>query len=289
MKQPRIRGSVARIAIYGGILASVLVASFYLITLDSSAAEQEMSSATRISEHNLSTQVAIKKIEAKRTAEAKARADAAKKVAEATIKGGSIPPSKAAQACNSSKSHNNPHSIDVLVNKKHCLQPIDFVPPDLVVVYGATLRSEAARQYRNMADAATAAGSPFNASSSYRSYTQQVTTYNHWVSVNGSVAAADTVSARPGYSEHQTGLTVDVASGSCSLECFETSAAYKWVRSHAHEYGFILRYPNGKSAITGYSPEPWHYRYVGTSVAKDMKAKNITTLEEYWGMPGGSY
>lgn len=75
----------------------------------------------------------------------------------------------------------------------------------------------------------------------------------------------------------------------CPLECFANSQAYTWLRAHAAEYGFIQRYPVGLTAITGYSPEAWHWRYVGSEVALDMKAKNIETLETYFGISGGDY
>lgn len=141
----------------------------------------------------------------------------------------------------------------------------------------------------NMIQDATAAGQGFDLSSAYRSYDNQVTTYNTWVTVNGSAALADTVSARPGYSEHQTGLAADLKVGSCVLECFGTTSTYTWLREHAATYGFIERYPQGLSDITGYAPEAWHWRYVGPATAQDMKQKGIQTLEQYFGISGGSY
>jgi len=140
-----------------------------------------------------------------------------------------------------------------------------------------------------MCAAATAAGLPFRITSSFRSYQNQVDTYNQWVAVNGSTASADTVSARPGYSEHQTGYAMDIASGGCALDCFAGTPQYAWMQAHAAEYGFIQRYYDGYESITGYSPEPWHYRYVGIQVAEDMKARGIKTLEQYWGVSGGDY
>ena len=88
---------------------------------------------------------------------------------------------------------------------------------------------------------------------------------------------ADRYSARPGYSEHQTGLAVDINTTSTS---FEHSRQFKWLQKHAHEYGFILRYPKGKEWITGYAYEPWHYRYVGEDVAKIIYKEGIT-YEQY--------
>lgn len=123
------------------------------------------------------------------------------------------------------------------------------------------------------------------ATSSYRSYAAQIATYQHWVTVNGSVTAADTVSARAGYSEHQTGLAVDVSSGGCSLDCFSGTAAYAWIKQNAYRFGFIERYPPGFTNITGYSPEAWHYRYVGVAVATAMKSAGTKTLEQYYNFP----
>jgi D-alanyl-D-alanine carboxypeptidase len=140
-----------------------------------------------------------------------------------------------------------------------------------------------------MMNDAAASGNGFALSSAYRSYANQVATYNNWVAINGSAAAADTVSARPGYSEHQTGLAADLKVGSCVLECFGGTTQYAWLQAHASDYGFIERYPDGLTSITGYSPEAWHWRYVGPITAKDLKTKGIQTLEEYFGISGGDY
>lgn len=175
-----------------------------------------------------------------------------------------------------------------MINKKHCLAPRNFTPADLITVAGATLTVEAARAYGQMADSAAAAGVPLRVTSSYRSYQSQVSTYNYWVGQNGTVGA-DTVSARPGYSEHQTGLALDLAADTCSLECFAGTAQSTWMLAHAAEYGFVNRYPAGLESVTGYSAEPWHYRYVGITVAQDMKSRGIKTLEQYWNITGGDY
>lgn len=184
--------------------------------------------------------------------------------------------------------HDTLSSIDVVVNKKHHLQPLGYEPSDLVTSNGATLSRKAIDAYDRLYAAAAAAGQGFHVTSSYRSYATQVSTYNYWVSVSGQ-AGADTYSARPGYSEHQTGLAFDVAAGNCTLDCFGSTAQYKWLQAHAADYGFIQRYYAGYEKITGYKAEEWHYRYVGVAVAKDMKAKGIKTLEEYWNVPGGDY
>lgn len=147
------------------------------------------------------------------------------------------------------------------------------------------LRSEAAAQFNALVAAAAAEQITIGATSGYRSYAAQISTYQHWIAVNGSVAAADQVSARAGYSEHQTGLAVDVSSGGCSLDCFAGAAAYGWMKRNAYRYGFIERYPPGLTGITGYSPEAWHYRYVGVSIASAMHSGDVKTLEQYFGFP----
>lgn len=190
--------------------------------------------------------------------------------------------------CNPATTHDNPSAVDVLVNKKHCLKPLSFVPPDLVTSNGATLSAKAIEPFKAMYAAAAAAGQPFSVSSSYRSYATQVSTYNYWVSVNGQ-QGADTVSARPGFSEHQTGFVIDVGANGCILDCFGGTTQYQWFQANAANYGFIQRYYAGYEHITGYAGEEWHYRYVGAAVAQDMKSRGIKTLEQYWGFEGGNY
>jgi D-alanyl-D-alanine carboxypeptidase len=191
--------------------------------------------------------------------------------------------------CNTSTTHNNPADISVLVNKKHCLIPLSYSPTDLVPVYGNfKMSAQAAPSFEAMYNAAVSAGQTFEVTSSYRSYSTQISTYNYWVSTSGKTGA-DTYSARSGYSEHQTGFAVDVESGGCALSCFMNTTQYSWLQQHAADYGFIQRYPIGYEAITGYEAEEWHYRFVGVTVAQDMKAKKIATLEQYWDMGGGDY
>ena len=106
--------------------------------------------------------------------------------------------------------------------------------------------------------------------SGYRSYSQQASLYDSYVRQYGQ-ATADTLAARPGFSEHQTGLAMDIgnASGVCALQaCFATTPAGKWAAANAATYGFIIRYPAGAEAVTGYTYEPWHLRYVGRDLAR---------------------
>lgn len=123
--------------------------------------------------------------------------------------------------------------------------------------------------------------------SSYRSYSYQATLYNNYVKRDGQ-AAADRYSARPGHSEHQSGLAFDFG-GTSQYHHFESSFADtkegKWLAANAHKFGFILRYPKGKESITGYMFEPWHFRYVGSGESPKIKASG-KTLEEYLGVRG---
>lgn len=228
---------------------------------------------------------AEKKARERVEAEAKAAAEAAAKAASKQT-GVTLPLSS--RTCNKATNHADPSSIDVVVNKQHCLVPLNFTP-SLVTVYGATISVDARENFIAMLDAASASGLPIGVTSSFRSYDNQIGTYNYWVGVNGSAAAADKISARPGYSEHQTGLAIDLSAGDCALECFARTTQKTWLNEHAYKYGFIVRYPEGKESITGYSPEAWHYRYVGPEVANDMRTRGILTLEEYWDISGGDY
>lgn len=137
-----------------------------------------------------------------------------------------------------------------------------------------------------MLAAAKKQGFDFVAFSGYRSFDYQTTLYNNYVNRDGQ-AAADRYSARPGYSEHQTGLAFDIGErGKENLwltEEFGETPAGQWLLTNAQDYGFILRFPKNKEDITGYMYESWHYRYVGVDIAKEIKKKDIT-LEEYLGV-----
>lgn len=126
---------------------------------------------------------------------------------------------------------------------------------------------------------AAAQGLNIYISSGYRSYASQKSIYNRYVCRDGR-ALADTYSARPGHSEHQTGLAVDL---NTITQSFGRTAEGRWVAAHCHEYGFILRYPQGKSHITGYCFEPWHLRYVGIETATKITNSGLC-LEEYYGI-----
>lgn len=187
-----------------------------------------------------------------------------------------------------------PASMAVLVNKQRKL-PENYTPTDLVfpnVPYllpkkseKRKLRKEAAAALEALFAAAKADGVSLAGVSAYRSHTYQKALFNHYVQKDG-VEKARTYSAVPGTSEHETGLAIDVSGidGKCAAtSCFADTKEAKWLAEHAQEYGFIIRYPEGKEAITGYMYEPWHLRYVGTEIAKEIKAQGIT-LEEYLGV-----
>lgn len=228
-----------------------------------------------------------KRIDDARKAEEEAKANAeAEAKARAALTQPIVPLSQTANPTNCGVAQ--PDSLQVIINKKHCFSPLNYSPPDLVSADDVTMRSEAANQYVAMKNAAAIAGQGFGASSSYRSYDTQIATYNYWVGISGSVQA-DTYSARAGYSEHQSGLAVDVKAGGCALSCFTDTTQYAWLKEHAAEFGFIERYPAGLTGITGYTPESWHWRYIGVGVAQDMKAKGIQTLEQYYRVDGGDY
>lgn len=183
-----------------------------------------------------------------------------------------------------------PSSIKALVNKQYGL-PEDYAPDDLVTVDVPTvlenpevrqLREEAADALKEMFDAAQEDELYLHARSGYRSYQTQVQLYNSYVSNHGE-EAANRYSAQPGHSEHQTGLGMDVTSESANLqltEAFGDTPEGKWVEDHAHEFGFIIRYPQGKEEITGYQYEPWHLRYLGEELAAEVYESGLT-YEEY--------
>ena len=185
----------------------------------------------------------------------------------------------------------DPNSLWVVSNKHRPLNPADFAPGDLSMPVGVPnefsqpLREAAARAVEVMYADATAAGIKFGIISAYRDYGTQVSLYNRYVARDGQ-AAADTYSARPGHSEHQTGLAVDFDDGgACYLNaCFESTSAGQWLAANAANYGFVLRYPNGQDAITGFTYEPWHFRFVGVAAAQEMRATGTLTLEEFFGL-----
>lgn len=188
----------------------------------------------------------------------------------------------------------DPARLWVVVNKSLPLDPPTYEPADLAQVPlqmttpSGRVRSDVAAAVGRMADAAAAAGvGRIGANNGYRSYGLQVTTYGSHVRSQGQ-AEADAGSARPGHSEHQTGLALDVVAcgaGCGGLDGFGGTAQSGWVAAHAWEYGFIVRYEQVGTPVTGYAPEPWHLRYVGVDLAAAYHEGGFHTLEEFFGLP----
>lgn len=180
---------------------------------------------------------------------------------------------------------NNPGSVDMLINKHFYLSE-SYIPGDLVemsVQYaskGVKLSNTAYEPFKEMANAMKAVGLNMYASSTYRDYSYQVELYEDYVKRDGE-EVADTFAARPGHSEHQTGLTADLATSSGGLKKFGESKEYQWMIENAHHYGWILRYPVGKECITGYEAEPWHWRYVGKDLAEKVVQSGLSYDEYY--------
>jgi D-alanyl-D-alanine carboxypeptidase len=161
----------------------------------------------------------------------------------------------------------------LIANKKYPL-PSTYAPGEDKI---------ARSSFDQMAAEALLSGYDITAFSTYRSFEYQTSLYDRYVARDGS-KAADRYSARPGYSEHQTGLAFDIGETNFqqhwASSSFGDTDAGKWLAMNAHRYGFILRYPEGKENITGYMHESWHFRYVGTAIADEIFKRNIT-LEEY--------
>jgi len=190
---------------------------------------------------------------------------------------------------------NNADDADLwkIANKSRAFANPRYQPSDLRLVSVPTLpgRGQDERSLRallmpdleKLVAAARAAGVTLRVGSGYRSYATQASLFASYVRRHGE-AAASRFSSRPGHSEHQSGLAVDFAGDdqTCWVDdCFERTAAGKWLAAHAHEYGFILRYPKGKESITGYQYEPWHFRYVGRELAGALHQSGLT-MEEAW-------
>ena len=165
---------------------------------------------------------------------------------------------------------------EIVVANKHYPMSKDYYPGENATAKAAFLKLIAQMQEEGYAISDNYSG--------FRSYATQAQLYQSYVNQEGQ-AAADRYSARPGYSEHQTGLAFDVIGTDGQL--VEDSSAAQWLLEHAPDYGFVVRYPRGKESITGYMHEEWHLRYIGKE-AKDVAASGLT-LEEYYGFDGGDY
>ena len=180
-----------------------------------------------------------------------------------------------------------PSRTDALVNKYRRLDN-NYIPDDLELIderfnpEGLLLRRCAGLAFMLMCEQAYKEGIRLQAVSAFRSYQYQQEVYFRKMTPDIALEeyqlVRDQVSARPGHSEHQTGLAVDIND---TEESFEATAEGKWLAVNAYKYGFILRYPKGKETITGYSYEPWHFRYLGRSLAKEVYISRLSYDEYY--------
>jgi len=181
-----------------------------------------------------------------------------------------------------SKLVENPDDLTVIINKFNHVDK-NFVPKNLVTLFdsnnGAKMVKVAADAYKKFIDAATKNGYTLQSTTAYRSYTFQNTLYTNYVAEDG-VKLADTYSARPGSSEHQLGLAVDLNNPNHSGARL-SDADYKWVLENSYKYGFIARYTESGVPITGYMEEPWHIRYLGIELATKVYESGLT-YEEYY-------
>ena len=180
---------------------------------------------------------------------------------------------------------NNPNDYLVLVNKFNTLSSA-YIPNDLELINSIYsnkkkyLRKKAKIAFENMAFDAKQIGLNIIAVSTYRSYDYQDKLFNNYVKEKG-LEYASMCSARPGCSEHQLGLAVDIADKSLDYDNFDKTKEFVWIKNNAYKYGFILRYPIDKVNITGYKYEPWHYRYIDSVYLAKYLLDNNLTLEEY--------
>lgn len=188
--------------------------------------------------------------------------------------------------------YNQPSSLWAMANKTRAL-PLDYAPTPIVMPDVATrtdksetersVRGDVAEPLKKLFAAAAQDGHQLMVGSAYRTAELQQLYFSTYVA-NSGLEAANQYSAKPGQSEHQLGLSVDIStlSRECYLsECFTSTPDGEWLAAHAHEYGFTLRYQKGKEAITGYNFEPWHYRYVGVDFAIALHQSGLT-IEEAW-------
>ena len=167
--------------------------------------------------------------------------------------------------------------IKMLVNKFHYLNE-DYLPDDIVPISnwyayeGHSTKKEVYDHYVSMWNDANEQGLVLLVNSSYRTFEEQQEQYD---------MSNDDYASRPGYSEHQTGLALDIVSDGVQGNEFENTDEFKWLQENAHKYGFILRYPKDKEYITGYNYESWHYRYVGEELATKVKESGLTYGEYY--------
>ena len=167
----------------------------------------------------------------------------------------------------------------MLVNKFHRLNE-EYVPSDLITIEGNyTATKQTTIAYQKMKADAAKQGLTLQITSAYRSYQTQDRLYQDYKANHGEIWA-DQYSARPGYSEHQTGLALDILNGNSTLDTFGDTKEAAWLKENCQTYGFILRYEDKNKHITGYQEESWHFRYVGRKAAEEIRSSGVC-LEEY--------
>ena len=185
----------------------------------------------------------------------------------------------------------DPASPWVVVNKQHPVTPADFVPPALATVGGKEVAALVVPDLTALLAASEADGVRLTLTSGYRSAGHQRAVHARAVRRDGA-ETAESLSARPGYSEHQTGLAIDFGSavqpGCAVKDCFGLTDEARWLAERAGAFGFLQRYTAQNSPVTGYAPESWHYRWVGADLVARMAERGVSTLEEFFGVPGGS-
>lgn len=185
---------------------------------------------------------------------------------------------------NANKTNTNNYN-QMIVNKYNYLTE-EFEAKEIVDVknwycYGENkANKEAYEHFIDMFNAAKDQNLKIIISSGYRAYQDQKETYDDYVDRYGA-KKADSLAARPGYSEHETGLALDITTGGATKDTFDSTDEFKWLQENSYKYGFILRYPKGKEKITGFDYEPWHYRYVGIELAEKVYKSGLTYDEYY--------
>jgi D-alanyl-D-alanine carboxypeptidase len=190
------------------------------------------------------------------------------------------------------------NSLWVVVNKQRPLKPLRYEPKDLVVPkfgtalnsnpYGRQVRADVAKAAIDLARAMNAAGQgKLVIQSGYRPFAEQKSIHARQVKRYGK-KVGEALAARPGYSEHQTGLAIDVSARGqgCQIRvCFGQTKAGLWLKANAYKYGFITRYPKYATFYTGYQYEPWHLRYIGVDLATQLHEAKVITLEKFFLLP----
>ena len=173
----------------------------------------------------------------------------------------------------------------ILVNKYYSL-PEKYAPEDVVSMSSTyaypnnSIRSEVYEAFKEMSSKAKEEKISLIANSSYRDYNSQKEIYDEYADKNGK-EYADKYAARPDFSEHQSGLALDIFTPGYGMKNFDNSDAFKWLTANSYKYGFILKYPDGKENITGYAYESWHYRYLGKDLARKVYESGLT-FDEYY-------